>query len=172
MPARVPRLFIAALLLASVSAAVVALPERAKANGRVGEFVRQVAGPYEIALGTIPARPVVGKLHLTLTVADMSSGAYILDAGVTVSGKGPEQDVVIGPLKAWNNVRDPAFYDLTVSVSGDLGDASADFPVEVRKASLLGGYVTWLTLLALLAVLGLSIRLYIQQRGRSRRGRA
>ena len=44
------------------------LPANVSANGRAGQFVRQVAGPYEIALGTILDSPVVGALHLTMTI--------------------------------------------------------------------------------------------------------
>jgi len=160
------RCFLALMILGVVAAAPTAL----YGNGRVGQLVTQVAGPYEISLGTIPDKPVVGLLHLTLTVADASSKTPLLDARITVEGRGPEQDTSeIGPLSALNSVKDPAFYDIstsvdrvgiwtfTVSVSGDLGDASTEYSVRVRESSPLYGIFTWVTVVLFISVIGLGI---------------
>ena len=64
-------------------------PPQAHANGRVAELQKKQAGPYEIALGTIPGTPIVGTLHMTMTVSDLASGAFLLDARVTATGTGP-----------------------------------------------------------------------------------
>ena len=53
-----------------------------------------------------------------------------------------------------------------VSVSGNLEDGSADFPVEVRNASPLIGIATMLVMVLLLVVLGLSFRSYLKEGGR------
>ena len=85
-------------LVALVAAAIAAVQaETAFANGRVVRFDRQVAGPYEVALGTIPDSPTLGALHMTLTVTDTKTQAYLLDAAVVVEGTGPESGATIGP---------------------------------------------------------------------------
>ena len=151
-------------------------------NGRVIQFDRRTAGPYEIAVGTIPENPVVGNLHLTMNITDTASDTLILDANVTVSARGPESETVeIGPLQAQNNLDDLSFYDVntsvdrlgawvfTVSVSGELGDASTEFPIEVTESSPLIAIVTLLALVAFLAALGFSLRAFLRERGRGKR---
>ena len=175
--------FIVGILLAVALAVGTAVPQiTAHANGRVVEFEVQRAGPYEIAVGTIPETPRVGNLHLTLAVTDALSGMYFLTAGITVTGIGPASEAVeIGPLTALNNPGEPAFYDVstsvdrvgtwnfTVAVSSDLGEASADFPIEVRGSSPMTGIILLVALLAFLSVTGFSIRIYLRERGKGRR---
>lgn len=174
--------FIARWTLAMAVVATLVLPAAANANGRVAKFITQVAGPYEIALGTIPDTPVVGNLHLTMTVTDTLSNTLVLDAEVTVTGTGPEGNgVEIGPLVAQNNPTSPAFYDittsvdrigiwtLTVSVSSDLGDASTDFALKVQTRNPISRVLTWVTVLVFLALVGLGLLPFLRQRGRRRR---
>lgn len=156
------------------------------ANGRVQRFVTQSAGPYTLAIGTIPETPVVGNLHLTMSVADEASGAYILDAVVTVAGAGPAVDTPeLGPFVAEKNPLDPTFYDIntsvdregiwkfTIDISGELGDVSTEIDIEVSSVSPVAGIVALVALLAFLLVLGLSVRAFLkQQRKASGRGRA
>ena len=159
----------------------------AYANGRVVDFVRQTAGPYEIALGTIPSDPVVGRLHLTMTVTVISTQELVLDAGVAVIGTGPDADSAeLGPITGQNNPSNPAFYDVNtsvdrvgtwvfnVSISGEAGQGASDFLIEVEKSSPFGGVVTLLVLVGLVIVVGLSLRAYLSDRGKRRRraGRA
>ena len=173
------------VLLALASAVVVAAGiEAALANGRVVRFDRQVAGPYEVALGTIPDSPTVGALHLTLTVANAGTQAYLIDAVVVVEGTGPDDGAVIGPFTAEKNLDDPRFYDVntvveaegawtvTVTIDASLGEAVAEFPLDVRSPSPIAGVATLLVLLAFLTILGVSLRAYFRERrGRRRRGR-
>ena len=173
-------------LVALVAAAIAAVQaETAFANGRVVRFDRQVAGPYEVALGTIPDSPTLGALHMTLTVTDTKRQAYLLDAAVVVEGTGPESGATIGPLTAEKNLDDPRFYDVntvvdveglwtvTVRVDASLGEAVAEFPIEVRSPSPIAGVATLVVLLAFLTILGISLRAYLgERRGRKRRRRA
>ena len=156
------------------------------ANGRVQRFVTQSAGPYTLAIGTVPETPVVGNLHLTVSVVDTESSAYIFDAVVTIAGAGPGADIPeLGPFVADKNPLDPTFYDVNTSVdrggiwnfaievSGELGDATTELEVEVTSASPVAGIVTLVALVAFLVVLGLSVRAFLkQQRKSSGRGRA
>lgn len=150
-----------------------------QANGRVGRFDRQLAGPYEIGLGTIPATPGVGNLHLTVSVADAVSKVYITGADVVVTASEPGAGE-IGPLNAYDSLQGVGFYDVntsvdmegmwtfTVAVSSEIGDASVPFEIEVKNANPVAGVVTLVVLVALLTVIGLSVRTLISDRGRPR----
>ena len=175
MLSRLWQLIMAALALATVTSLVV---PRAYANGSATRFERQVAGLYEIALSTRPGSPSVGSIHLTMTVADAFSKRFIMDAEVSLVGRSPETGAAaLGPLVAEKTLTDPAFYDVTttvdregtwvftVKVSGELGDASADFPVEVRSASVLTGIATLVMLVTLLSIFGMSMRAHIRRTG-------
>ena len=168
------------LLSLTLAVAVAAAPVALHANGRVGQLVSQIAGPYEIALGTIPDKPVVGILHLTLTVSDVATKAPILNADVTVAARGQDGDAnEIGPLTVQNSIQDPVFYDVstavdrigawtfTVSISSDLGDTSSDFVLQVRNSNPTLEIFTWVTVVVFVAVIGLAILPFL--RGRRRR---
>ena len=171
-------LFIAPLVLAAVLVATQSLGVT-HANGRVARFINRTAGPYEVALGTIPDTPVVGSLHLTMTIAEASSGESMLNAEVTVVGSGPDTEAVeIGPLTAQPNPVDPLFYDIntsvdrvgvwtfTVAVRADPGEGSADSQLKVEKPGALTKYLTWVTVIVFFALIGLGLLPYLRERGR------
>ena len=152
---------------------------QASANGRVLRFDRQQAGPYTVSLGTIPDTPVVGNIHLTVTVEESATDEYVLDASVAVIGEGPgDNPIEIGPLVADRNLREPTYYEIntsvdevgpwafTVLVDAAPGAAETTFTFEVVKASPLGGIAILAVLLGLVTVLGLSVRAYFRQRKR------
>ena len=172
------------LLVLVASALTVAPSAVLEANGRVGQYMRSVAGPYEIALGTIPDTPVVGVLHLTVTVSEAESKDPILDAEVTVAGTGPEGETPeIGPILAVTNPRDPLYYDVStsvdrtglwsfrVSVSSGLGEASTEYLIDVRSPSPFVGVFTWVTILLFVTLVGLGILPSIRARRRRKSGR-
>jgi hypothetical protein len=154
------------------------------ANGRVQRFVTQSVGPYTLQIGTIPETPVVGNLHLTISIADETNGAYIFDAVVTVAGAGPEVDTPeLGPFVAEKNPLDPTFYDIntsvdrvgiwsfTIDISGELGDISTEIDIVVESVSPVAGIVTLVALVAFLLVLGLSVRAFLKQQRKASGGR-
>lgn len=165
------------------AAAMLAVPlATAHANGRVIRFESHAAGPYMLSVGTIPENPVVGNLHVTMTITAPPDENLILDAEVSVSGAGPESETVeIGPLRAEHNAADPSYYDVntfvdrqgewrfTVSVNGPQGEGTARFPIEVKTQSPLIGIVTITALVAFLAALGYSLRAFLRERNRGRR---
>ena len=163
-------------------AAIMSLPSDARANGRVAEFVRQVAGPYEIALGTVPNQPVVGALHMTMTVTEVSSEKLVLDGEVVVTGVGPEPEpgveaVDVGPIEAQVNdvntsVDRAGAWTFEVDVTAGPGDASTEFAIEVKKASGAFRLLTWVTVLVFFALVGLGLLPMIRERGRRRSGRS
>ena len=163
-------------------AALVAVshPGMAQANGRVIDFQRKVAGPYEIALGTLPPSPTVGTLHLTMTITEVASRALVLDADVTATGTGPGAAAPeIGPLSAGHTSADPKYYDIntpvdregtwsfTVAISGEAGSGTADFQIQVVRSNPLLGILTLVLLLALAIVIALAMRKYFVKRPKS-----
>jgi hypothetical protein len=150
------------------------------ANGRVVELTRLTAGQYEIAVGTIPSFPVVGLLHLTMTLMKLSTRALVIGAEVSISARGPDsKNLEIGPITAQNNPTDPTFYDantevdregtwtFTIAVSAEPGEASTDLEIEVKKSNPIAGIITLLTLLAFVSMVGVSIRMLLKERGKS-----
>lgn len=187
--------FVAAALLACLVAAAAPL----FANGRVVEFDRRAAGPYEIALGKIPASPVVGSLHLTMTITDTAADAPVMGAEVVITAVGPPPEVGegaegaggaaavgagIGPLIAEPDPNDPIYYDaatqvdraglwrFTVRVSAEGGPpSSAEFPIEVSSPNPITGIITLVTLVAFVGVIAMAVRVYIRERRRIRAAR-
>ena len=189
MSKRVPlRLTSRAALLRCAAVAfalIAALPvAHAYANGRVLEFQRQTAGPYEIGLGTIPSPPTVGALHLSITVTDVERDAPVLDAVVTVTGTGPGEDAPrTGPLEASNSPTDPVYYEATapveslgawtfmVTVDGEPGRATASFALEVVELNPILQVITWVTVVLFFALVGLGLFPFVRDRLRKSRRR-
>ncbi len=161
------------LLILAVTLTVVVLSSSAVAvaNGRVTNFEKKTAGPYEIGLGTIPPSPSVGNLHFTITVSDVATDTFVLGAQLVVEGIGPQSgQTAIGPITATSNLQDPSFYDVntvvdregtwvfTTTVTDSDGEYSADFQIEVKNASPIAGFLTLGVLVAFLVIIGLSIR--------------
>ena len=166
-----------AVCLLLLAAAIAAFPQTAHANGRVVRLETLRAGPHEVSVGTVPGTPQIGVFHMTMTIADASTKAVLLDADVRITGVGPEGTAnEIGPITATASSRDPSFYEanpsvdregtwvFTIAVASELGESSADFAVEVRQGNPLIGIVTLLALGAFLVIIGLSARAYLRER--------
>ena len=100
MPYNMVRLAIIGAVLLGIAAASVRTFRiiAAHANGRVVEFDRQIAGPYEIALGKIPPSPIVGNLYLSILLTEAESKAPVLGAEVVVSATGPPIEGETSPM--------------------------------------------------------------------------
>lgn len=170
------------LLLALTMAVTAGSFGHANANGRVLEFDKRVAGPYEVAVGKIPPTPAVGPLHLTMTVTEIATGASMIGAEVTLTGVGPGSAVVeVGPLTATSDLQDPTYYDVamhvdrvgtwvfTVAVSTELGDGATEFPIEVVESSPITGMVTVVVLIGFGLVLVLAVRAFLRERNKGKR---
>ena len=150
---------------------------KVEGNGQALVFIEQESGPYMISMGTVPRSPVKGRIHITVTVSDKSSGIFITDADVIITGIGPSESASqIGPMAALSDVQAPRFYDLdtqvdyegrwvfTVDVISNHGQASAIFPIEVVNTNYLTGIISMVALISFLLVLGLSIRFVLANR--------
>ena len=178
-------LYISLLLAAGLVVFIASLPTIVQANGRVTNFQKKIAGPYEIGLGTIPPSPSVGNLHLALTVTDPATNSPVLDANVELVGTGPDStEIEIGPTIAANSTQDPTYYEVNTSVGREGmwlftttitdadGEHSADFQVEVKNASPITGILTMVILVVFLIIFGLSIRAALGGRRRRRKRQA
>ena len=181
-----------ALMSVSLLAAALAFwsqiaPSAAYANGRVVEFDRRAAGPYEIAFGKIPGSPRVGALYLSIIVTDSASNTPSIGANVVVTAIGPDAaDVEIGPITVAPDpdaANYPGYYDTTeaiildrvglwrfsVSVDSEAGGKGvAEFPVEVTTPNPITGILTLVALVAFVGVVAMAIRMYLRERRRSR----
>ena len=195
MPYNMVRLAIIGVVLLGIAAASVVhfASSSAYANGRVVEFDRQIAGPFEIALGKIPPSPIVGNLYLSILLTEVESKAPVLGAEVVVSATGPPIEGEASPMRVGPEIGPivvnpdpqnyPGYYDteqpivldrsgwwtFAVNVdSPDAGKASAQFLVNVTTPNPLIGIITLVALLAFIIVVALAIRMYIRERRRSR----
>ena len=175
----------ALVILTLATLAAFALSTLDSASGHGGGFQltrREIAGPYELLLGTIPDPLVVGEAILILSVANPDTGARVLNAHVTVTSEGPASAIPnAGPLIAGPDSYDPTLYEaraeldaegrwmFTIDVSGQAGTGSASFAYEVEKLSPIAGLITLAALLGFLTILGLSIRAFIKDRTRGQR---
>ena len=172
---RIPMSFMVALLVLTLISTPVL------ANGRVTRFDRLSADPFLISVGTIPETPVAGNLHLTMKVMEKSTSIFVLDATIIVSGTGPSDRATgVGPIVATNNSLDPTFYDVnlsvdeigkwlfTISIEADLGEADVTFEIEVVKSSPVSGIIALAVLIALVTILGLSIRALVREQQKKR----
>ena len=179
------RLYTLLLLTAALTVVIASFPAVAQANGRVTNFQKKLAGPYEIGLGTIPPSPSVGNLHLALTVTDPATNTPVLDSTIELVGTGPgSAEIEIGPTFATNSAQDPAYYEVntavgregmwlfTTTITDTDGEHSAAFQVEVKNASPITGILTLVVLLAFLIIFGLSIRASLGGKRRRRKKRA
>ncbi len=172
-------------LVALLALALAAMPFRpAHANGQVSNFVSKTAGPYEIVMGTSPASPTIGSLHIAVLVNDLATRTPVLDARVMVTGNGPGDGAQIGPVEAQLGLTSAAFYEVntsvdrigqwvfTLNVEGRLGQASAEFPIEVREPSPIMSIFAIVVGAIALLVLGYIwfslLRWYLRRRGTGR----
>ena len=156
--------------------------DRVSAHGGGFQLTRPAqAGPYEILLGTIPDPLIVGEAILILQVADQDTGARVSNLRVDVTPASPNGSapaIPFGPdsydptlYEARATLDDDGAWTFTISVSGADGGGSATFDYEVRRASPIAGIITLATLLALLTILGLSMRAFLKQRSGGQRRR-
>ena len=136
------------------------------ANGVGKEIFRGQAGAFEIVVRVQPARPEMGRVHLTITPLDPESTAVLLNVEVEVVALNPEGEPTYR-VRAVNAPLAVEYYDanitfesagswtLLVNVAREgRGRATFSVPLIVEEASLsptLGGTLVWLAVLAALA---------------------
>ena len=129
-----------------------------RANGvhvRSEEVFAGPVGSYEVQVLT---NPVVGNLHLTISVLQQDGNLPADHPLVRVLARGPEgpdgRTQIVGPKVARGSLAGPNWYAVDMSVNetgswlfnltvdGPMGEEAADFRVEIRES----GGVNWLVI--------------------------
>ena len=178
------RLVLPLLLLLAAAGLAGLEPAGAAANGRATRIAIEEQGPYRVEVSILPARAVVNNTHLSVQVADLSSGAVLPAAVVRVSATGPAdaagQAAAFGPIAAVNDVSPqffeailpfavPGEWELSISISSDLGAETVQVALPVRAGESIN--LIWVAAVAV-AVLALGIWTYDRIRGRRRPARS
>lgn len=132
------------------------------ANGRSTVVLSQEAGPYRVDVSILPARPVVGKTHLSILMRSLASGEIVTSADVVVAATGPAGSSATGPVAASNYLSIgffevdlsfdvPGEWQLEATVSSELGQATVLLPLQVGEG---GGGGNWILLAVVAAVMG------------------
>ena len=152
----------------------------ASANGAVRLVViDEVAGPYLLRVGVLPADPIAGPLHVSILILDAESGEAVEDATVRVEAAGAgtpnDTDAVNSPqsleLYEGNLFLDAlGDWEVTLNIDSPSGPATHAFNVRARSES---GFNLMFVIAAAAAVLVVASLVWsqLQRRRRITRGR-
>ena len=141
--------------------------------------IDEVAGPYLLRVGILPADPIAGPLHVSTLIQDATGDTAVDSATVRVSASGagaPSQSDAV------NSPQNPQLYEanlildalgqwsVTLDIESDLGRASHTFVIQARNE---GGFNIMFVIVAVAAalVLGSLVWSQLQRRRRLTRGR-
>ena len=153
------RTYLAALAILSVLTVLAA--GTVIGNGRARLISSQESGPYQIDASIIPAEAIVGRTHVSIVVLALPDREPLTVADVKISATGPAGGGDFGPIPAPNNFF-PSFFEtdlpfdvpgdwqVQVSVSSEMGDASVELPMRVHES---GGSINWVLMAALAVIL-------------------
>ena len=117
----------------------------ARAHNEGTEIFREVDGPFVIAVRILPLQPLVGRLHLTVTVDLLETGEPVEDARVRVTARHREGEADSQFSPALNipterqfydanfDLEDPGVWDVEVVVESDVGEGSVGAPVSIAQ---------------------------------------
>ena len=152
----------------------------ASANGSVRLVVLdEIAGPYQLRVGILPAEPIAGPLHVSILILDAVTKESVEDATVRVSASGPGTP---GETEAVNSPQEPQLYEgnlwldalgdwqVTMDIDSPAGPALHTFNVRAREE---GGFNLMFVIVAVAAVLVVATLFWsqLQRRRRITRGR-
>ena len=152
----------------------------ASANGSVRLVViDQIAGPYQLRVGILPADPIAGPLHVSILILDADTKEAVEDATVRVSLAGAGTP---GETDAVNSPQSPELYEgnlwldalgdwqVTLDIDSPAGPATHAFNVRAREE---GGFNLMFVIVAAAAVLVIASLFWsqLQRRRRITRGR-
>jgi len=76
-----------------------------EANGRVVNYKTQKTLSHLIHFGTLPTRPSIGKVHISIQISDINTMKFVENINVYLSIKGPNQLEWTPPTKLYNPFR-------------------------------------------------------------------
>ena len=125
--------------------------------------LREVDGPYDLAVAITPTVPLFGVVHLSVTVLDASTAEPVTDAQVKIVTHRPG-DGQPGWALAFNSPTSPETYradvnlersglwHLAIQVRSDLGEGTLEMSLEVPKAQKIWiGTLIWAVVAAAIA---------------------
>lgn len=116
------------------------------ANGNSIEILRTIADPYLISIRSYPAPPVVGNVHLTLTVRANKDpkGPLYENVSISVTALRPALGQDLGTLDTQKNfgiyydvsvpITEPGEWILDININGPEGEARTQVPITVEEA--------------------------------------
>ncbi|MDW8269093.1 MAG: hypothetical protein RMN24_08010 [Anaerolineae bacterium] len=113
-------------------------------GGGVIRIAAEPIGPYRLSAWTSPEPPRVGRVHVTVGLADAVTGAAVTNAAVRIVAHGPEGAPPLSVSATHEGALIPELYeaDLMLPTPGEWrftvvveGTGSADFNLLVREAA-------------------------------------
>jgi hypothetical protein len=141
-------------VLAAASAA-------ARGDGGTLRLLRTI-GPYQVAVFTAPAVPVVGPVDVSVLVQDAATGRLIVGVPIVVEASHPDKPsrgvrVSATEEAATNKLFRAAVLDLPIpggwQVRVTVDDATVEFPLEISRAPLARPFAAWIAWPALAVLL-------------------
>ena len=151
------------------------------ANGRVTDWQIVESDRFQVSLGTIPADPRIGVLHLSVRVKELAFAEFLTDASVSVLARGPKGSSQVEKTVLKNDSVDPTYFDGLINLDKeglwnivaiiDINEYSESvvFQVDVVKTHPLTGAVTLVAVMGFLVVLGFSARKFFIEQRRSKK---
>jgi hypothetical protein len=131
------------------------------------------AGPYRVTVWVQPSLPLrVGRVHLSIALADAASGELVTDVVVRVQAEPPQggsdadpvssETTLVGPYYDANLLLESAGdWDVTVLMEGPLGSGQSTVPLSVQE----GGLPRWLAPAVAALVLAVGFLAWTASRG-------
>ena len=148
------------MLLAALALTAGLLGGPASANGAVRlVVVDEMAGPFLLRVGILPADPILGPLHVSILIQDEQGETAVDDATVSVAATGPGATT---QAQAVNSPQNPQLYEgnltldslgewsVTVDIESPLGQGNLTFGV---RAAAEGGFNLMWVIAGVVAVL-------------------
>ncbi|MEE8363683.1 MAG: hypothetical protein V3S18_06405 [Dehalococcoidia bacterium] len=143
---------IALVMLAGIYGAAFGAGGRSvSAHGDGTEIAREEAGPFIVGFRILPLQPLVGRLHVTVTIEDTLTGAPVVDARVEMTARPRAAGAAALFSPALNSPAEPRFYDANfeiedsglwdfeVVVAHERGGGNLDVPVFIGRRARGGG---------------------------------
>ena len=136
------------------------------ANGDTVEIYRGQEGLYQIIVGVLPEKPVVGAVHFSVTPLEAATSELVADAEVLIIAGNPEGVDTYQAL-ALNTPSSPRYYDANITFeqvgmwtirielqSPSLGREVVTIPLDIQEQAITpfsSGGIVFLAVLAILA---------------------
>ena len=169
------------IIFVMVLLAVLPTSDEVYANGRVTDWDTAESDRFQVSLGTIPANPRIGIVHISIRAKDLRSGEFINNGSVFVAAIGPIGSSAVSNTPFESGPADGTYFDglinldkeglweISVTIDIDQDSETLVFQVNVIKTHPLTGAVTLIAIIGFLTVIGFSVRKFFIEQVRSKR---